>query len=97
MTSLATVLIIGAAVWRLSYGLVKQSGPLDAFAKLRAWRASKQRLSGGIFDTLSCVSCASMYVSIIPAIMIANSFFEFAVTAFALSGIATMIDAFMRD
>lgn len=86
------LIIGGLAVWRISHGLVKQNGPLMAFARLRAYLAKKQKRSGGLFDMVSCVSCASMFIALVAALGPSYSFATWLMYTLALSAVATLLE-----
>lgn len=68
------ILIVGGlATWRLSLMVVKESGPMAIFARLRASAASRGSNPGGIYELLSCISCSSVYVGFVAALFIAES------------------------
>jgi hypothetical protein len=86
------ILILSLAVWRLSHMIVKEPGPLNVFAKLRADRARKQKRIGGAFDMLSCVACVSIYIGAVTALGAAGDVFSWIVYTLALSAIATILE-----
>lgn len=87
------ILIIGGLVtWKTSYMLVKDTGPLDIFARFRAFLATRQKKAGGWFDMFSCIGCVSVYVGATTALWPAESFFEWVLYTLAFSAIATLIE-----
>lgn len=87
------VLIVSSlAVWRLSYGIVHENGPLMVWARLRAYLASSQKRSGGLFDMVSCVRCLSIWISLITALFVSDSFLALLIHTFAISGTVCLID-----
>lgn len=86
-------IIVSLAVWRISHALVKEKGPLDSFARLRAYLASKQKRSGGLFDLFSCVYCLSIYFGLLAALWLAQSLFELITYTFAFSAISMLLEA----
>lgn len=91
MTPLAFV-IASLAVWRLSYGMVHENGPLMVFARLRARFARTQKRSGGLFDMISCVRCLSVWIGLVGALFVSDSILGLFAYAFAFSGAAALID-----
>lgn len=89
--TLPEILIGGLAVWRLSHALVKESGPLMMFARLRARAARTQKRSGGFFDMLSCVYCISFWIALVVALYNATDAFHWLGNALAMSAVATII------
>lgn len=84
------------ATWRLAHMVVKETGPLSVFAKLRANRARKQKRIGGSFDMLSCVACASIYIGAVVALWPAGDVVTWFVYTLAFSAVATILEHFMR-
>jgi hypothetical protein len=91
--TLLTLVVGSLAVWRLSHALVKESGPLMVFARLRARLASHQERSGGLFDVISCVYCLSFWVGLIASLWVAGDVFEWFVYGLAFSAIAMIIES----
>lgn len=90
----AVTLVIGGLItWRVSHMLVKEAGPLMSFARLRAFLASNQKRSGGLFDLISCVYCTSMYIGLVAALWVSGDVFHKIGYALAFSAIATLIEA----
>lgn len=88
-------LIVGGLVtWRISHMLVKESGPLAIFARLRAHLAFKQKRIGGLFDMFSCVACLSMYVAALTSLWLAESVFELVLYTLSFSAVATLLEAY---
>lgn len=87
-----TFLIASLAVWRLSYGMVHENGPLMVFARLRARLARTQKRSGGLFDMISCIRCLSVWIGLVGALFVSNSVLEVIPYAFAFSGAAALLD-----
>lgn len=52
------------AVWRATYMLQEEKGPLEIFRKLQAWFWSDPVREGGIKDGLRCFYCTSVWISI---------------------------------
>lgn len=87
-----TFIVASLAIWRLSYGIAREKGPLDVWARLRARLASSQKRSGGLFDMISCVRCLSFWIGLVGALFVSNSILGFFGYAFAFSGVASLID-----
>ena len=91
------LLILGGLVtWRLSHMVVKESGPLGIFAKIRADRARKQKRIGGTFDLVSCVACASVYIGAIVALGFAGGVLSWIAYTFSFSAIAMILERLMK-
>lgn len=93
MTPLAFI-IASLAIWRLSYAIVKENGPLMVFARLRARLAASQKRSGGLFDLISCIYCVSFWIGLVGALIVSNSVFEWAGYGLAFSAVAVLIERF---
>ena len=91
--TLLILLIGGLVTWRVSNILVKQKGPLDIFVRLRAYLASKQKRSGGLFDFISCMTCTSVTIGAVTALWLAGDALEWILYTFAFSAISSLIDA----
>ena len=96
MTPFAFI-VASLAIWRLSYGIVHEDGPLMVWARLRARLARTQKRNGGMFDMISCVKCASFWVGLVASVWLADGVFDVLVYSFAFSGVATLIEAYMRS
>jgi len=87
-----TFVVASLAIWRLSRGIVKEDGPLMAWARLRSRLARTQRRSGGLFDMVSCVRCLSFWIGLVGALFVSNSFLGWIAYAFAFSAVASLLD-----
>ena len=76
--------------------LVNQDGPLDVFARLRANLAANQKSSGGMYDMLSCVSCTSMAIGAVAALVPSDGVLEWVGYTIVFSAISTLLDALMQ-
>lgn len=76
---------------------VKEAGPLGIFSRLRAYLASKQKRSGGLFDMVSCVSCASIYIGSVTAVGAAGSVLVWIWYTLAFSAGAMIIEHFIKS
>jgi hypothetical protein len=76
--------ILALAVWRISYALTAEDGPMNIFIKLRSLKL------GGLFD---CIYCTSIWVGFI-AIWLWLGHFEALLYPFALSGLAMMLRSY---
>lgn len=85
-------IIGGLATWRVSYMLVKETGPLAIFARFRAYLASKQEKIGGLFDMLSCVGCTSVYVGFVTALELASGPIDIIMYTLSFSAVAVLIE-----
>jgi hypothetical protein len=72
--------------------LVKESGPLAVFDRLRALLAKYQMNPGGFYDMISCLACTSIYVSAVTALWVAGSFGEWIGYTLSFSAIAVLIE-----
>ncbi len=87
-----TILIIGGlATWRLSHMIVKESGPLMVFARLRAFLARTQKRSGGFFDLISCLYCVSFWIGLVASIFASRNIIHILAYTLSFSAIATII------
>ena len=91
MTPLAFI-IASLAIWRLSYAIVKENGPLMVFARLRARLAASQKRSGGLFDLISCIYCVSFWIGLTGALIVSNNVFEWVGYGLAFSAVAVLIE-----
>lgn len=92
-----TFIVASLAVWRLSYMIVKENGPLMIFARLRAYLGQTQKRSGGLFDMVSCVYCTSFWISLVAALWVAGDVFHWIGYTLAFSGAAGVIGAYMSS
>lgn len=90
------ILIGGLATWRVSHMLVKEDGPLDIFARIRASLGKRQKKRGGLFDLMSCVSCTSMYIGALAALWLAGSVVEIIMYTLAFSAFTALVERFTR-
>lgn len=86
-----TLIIGGLVTWRISHMLVKESGPLMVFARLRAFLARTQKRSGGFFDLISCLYCTSFWIGLVAALWASRNIFHIVAYALSFSAIATII------
>ena len=93
MTPLSFI-IVSLAIWRLSYAIVKENGPLMVFARLRARLAASQKRSGGLFDLISCIYCVSFWIGLVGALIVSNNVFEWVGYGLAFSAVAVLIERF---
>jgi len=93
MTPFAFI-IASLAIWRLSYGMVNEDGPLMIWMRLRSRLARTQRHRGGLFDMISCVRCISFWIGLGTALFVSGSFLGVFGYAFAFSACAALIDKF---
>lgn len=90
--SLLVLVIGGLATWRLSYMIVREDGPMQVFTRLRAYLATKQKRSGGVYDLVSCIYCTSIYIGAFIALWGSQSVFEFFVGTLSFSAIAVLTE-----
>jgi hypothetical protein len=84
---------LGLATWRLSRMLVRETGPYDAFARLRLATGIEYGLDGQVisyppYNPLHCVYCTSVYTAI--AVLLMPRWLR---TLLSVSGMATLIEA----
>ena len=91
MTPLAFI-VASLAIWRLSYAIVKENGPLMVFARLRARLAASQKRSGGLFDLISCIYCVSFWIGLVGSLIVSNNVFEWVGYGLAFSAVAVLIE-----
>jgi hypothetical protein len=87
-----TLILGGLVTWRLAHMLVKEQGPLSIFLRLRAYLATNQKRSGGLFDMVSCVACMSIYIAAVTALWPAGSVLGWIWYTLAFSTIATFLE-----
>lgn len=87
-----TFIVASLAIWRLSYIIVRENGPLMIFARLRARLASSQKRSGGLFDMISCVRCLSVWIGLVGALSVSNSILEWLAYGLGFSAVASLVD-----
>lgn len=88
------LLLGGLVTWRLTHMVVKELGPLGIFERLRAYLAKGQTTRGGLFDLISCMACASVYIGAVTAVLFAGDVFSWLVYTFAFSAITMIIEHF---
>ena len=87
------ILIVGGLVtWRVSRMLVREAGPLNVFARFRAYLAQRQQKSGGLFDLVSCVACTSVYTGSVTALLVAGDAIEFILYTLSFSAISVLLE-----
>ncbi len=91
MTTLGLV-VAGLATWRISHALVKESGPLMIFTRLRARLGRTHKRSGGLFDLISCVYCTSVWIALFAALYDARDLVYWLGHAFAIAAIAYFLE-----
>ncbi|MGI9544679.1 MAG: hypothetical protein ACR2MX_15560 [Cyclobacteriaceae bacterium] len=74
------------ATWRVSHLLQVEDGPFDLIFRLREWAGNT--FWGKLMD---CFYCLSLWVAMLPAIWLANSWKMFFAVWLALSGAAVII------
>lgn len=101
---MTTYILAALAVWRVAVLLVEDAGPWRMFARLRARVGIVVYPDGTtmIPDTLlagilSCVRCASLWLAVPATVLVQpDSWQAWALTPFALSGVAVVIEVFRR-
>lgn len=70
---LVYILIGMLAVWRATYMLQEEKGPLEIFSRLQAWFWSEPHREGGLKDGLRCFNCTSVWLAFFAALVIEHS------------------------
>ncbi len=91
---LLLVIISGLAVWRFTYMIQEEKGPLGIFSRLQAWTWQRPFRYGGFKEGLQCFNCTSVWLAFFPALFLASSVWVFFVYWFAISGIAMFFSRF---
>lgn len=92
-----TIIIGGLVTWRLSRMIVKESGPLAIFSRLRAKLAEKQKNPGGLYDLVSCVACTSIYIGAVVALWAAESVLGVIWYSLSFSAISVVIERLVKE
>ena len=87
-----TFIVASLAIWRLSFVIVRETGPLLIFARLRAYLGRTQKRSGGLFDLVSCVRCVSVWIGLVGALSVSNNVLQWLGYGFGFSAVASLID-----
>ncbi len=95
MTPLSFI-VASLAIWRLSYMIVKENGPLMIFARLRARLARTQKRSGGLFDLISCMYCVSVWIGLLGALSVSNDVIEWLGYGLGFSAVTVLIEILTR-
>lgn len=87
----------GLAAWRLTRMLVRESGPNDIFARMRAWTGIEYDGHGSVvsyppFNPLHCQACTGMYVSLVMVFLP-----SFVRRTFAIAAVAALVEMVIRD
>lgn len=90
-------IIVSLAVWRISHMMVKEAGPLMVFARLRAFLATHQKRSGGLFDLISCVYCFSVWTGLVAALFTSHGLFSWLAYGLAYAGVSSILEHFLAD
>lgn len=86
------LLFYSLIVWRVSHALVKEQGPLDIFARFRAYLATHQKRMGGWFDMVSCVACTSIYIGAVTATALAGDVITWIWYTLTFSAVAMFLE-----
>ena len=89
---LIAVVIGGLVTWRVSYMIVKETGPLAIFARFRAYLAQKQQKMGGMFDLVSCIACTSVYIGSVTALCFAYGPITWILYTLSFSAVAVLVE-----
>lgn len=93
---MAEYAILTLAVWRISYFIVEENGPLMFMARIRAHLASRQKRSGGLFDLISCIKCVSVWAGLTASLFVSNGVFLVIANGLAFSAGAILLDVVFR-
>lgn len=87
------IIVVGGLItWRLANILSVQNGPLDVFARIRAYLASKQKHKGGLYDFVTCTTCISMPIAAVTAILPSQTAFQFIAYTLCFSALGTLLE-----
>jgi hypothetical protein len=81
------LLLAALAVWRVTHLLHAEDGPWDAVARLRGWVGD-----GFLGRVMDCFYCASLWVALPPAALLATGWLHFALLWPALSAAAIILE-----
>lgn len=87
-------LLIGPIViWRMTHMMQEENGPFAVFARIRAFIAShtSDRV-GGVNEGYNCFKCLSVWLSMLYAVGLSDSFAQWVAITFFLSGIAIFLN-----
>ncbi len=95
-----TIILLALATWRLTSLLVHEHGPFDIFFKLREFMGIIHDAEGNVAGDdgsllaglLSCFWCTSVWAALIPAMLLAESYWEWFAFVLAASAGAIMIE-----
>ena len=89
--SIIDLIVGGLVTWRATLMLMRDTGPLDVFSRIRAFLAKKQKRAGGLFDLVTCPSCLSIYIGSVVSLGLAGGVFEWGLYTFTFSAITLLI------
>lgn len=100
MLFLVQMIIIGIAVWRLSYMLVEEEGPYEIFTRLRNWLGTdvdedhRNQHLNTLRGILECIYCISVWLGFffVAVYVISPLAAMYIALPFALSAIAIFLD-----
>lgn len=93
MEKLIVVMLSMLAVWRATYMLQQETGPLEIFTKLQAWFWKDPVRLGGLKDGLRCFYCTSVWISFFAALIVEhNNLGYFMIYWFAISAGAIFLN-----
>jgi hypothetical protein len=97
MMTMAAILIIALATWRIAAMLADEDekGPAELLVKLRVWAL---RLNANLHEGLTCYKCNSVWIgAAFAALYLANASIAFFIAfPFALSAIAVLLEDYVR-
>jgi len=84
------------AVWRAIHILQEEVGPAAIFSRLQAYLAKRDYKPGSFSDGFFCFNCMSVWLSIIPSLLLCNSIFKFILYTLSISAGAIIIDILLK-
>ena len=85
-------LITALAVWRITYMICYQEGPIEMFSRLRGIVDGAQDRLGFKLFNFGCVSCLSVWIAFPFAVLITDGW-QIVAYWFFFSAISTLIDS----
>lgn len=95
--TLATLLIIGLAVWRVAYMVTKESGAFGVFYRFRAVlerRYKKADTHGTLYELFSCPYCLSVWLAVIGWLAWQHPAGQVVLQALAIAAVAAIVQKY---